>query len=197
MKNQRAFTLVELLIVCTIISVVLGGILVAVLNGQGVYLSSDASIQAQEELRRAFDIMVREIREAGEAVVSESNQTLDFKQALGYNLDLEGCTADTVCWGAVASDATLKPGWQVRYRIDKKVSGASELLREVLDGTEVKSSRTLAQVNGATATSFFDVKNDTVTINLQVQIRNKLLPTGSYSSPTLATKVKLRNPSGS
>ena len=71
-----------------ILALVIGALLVTFLSGQSSYLSMDASIQVQEETRRAFDTMVRELREAGQVLscVSPSCQTLDFKLALGYNL---------------------------------------------------------------------------------------------------------------
>ena len=59
------FTLTEIMVV-TVILLVLGAVLLTTfLTGRAAYISADASIQVQQEARKAFDNVVRELRESG------------------------------------------------------------------------------------------------------------------------------------
>ncbi len=97
-----------------VVFLILGGaLLTAFLTGQTTWVSSDAFVQVQQEARRGFDSMARELRQAGlagpaaapgpqnmnlTALAGGSNQ-LNFQVALGYDATPSpGCGG--ICWGA-------------------------------------------------------------------------------------------------
>ncbi|MBI4341105.1 MAG: prepilin-type N-terminal cleavage/methylation domain-containing protein [Candidatus Omnitrophica bacterium] len=209
LQPQAGFTLPELLVVGVIMAVVLGAMLVTFMSGQTSYLAMDASIQIQEEARRAFDTMVREIRGGGSAAprTVSGKPALDFRVALDYNLlGVAGCPADAVCWGAYDGSGVAHKDYWVEYRVETLGNGRAQLVREVLIGDSGSSpvgpltppvTRVLSTLVDDTVTNAFDVSADVVTITLPFKSpRNALVP-GSTSgqATTLASKVKLRNPS--
>ena len=113
MSRPRGFTLVEVMIVALLFLVVGGALLTTFLTGRTSYLSSDAFVLVQQEARRAFDVMVRELREASASGGCAANATngglqLNFQVAQGYNQ--AGCPntaccpsgncANAICWGS-------------------------------------------------------------------------------------------------
>ena len=198
-RGRAGFTLTELLIVGAVLSVVLGGMLVTLVNGQASYLFLETSVQVQEEARRAFDAMVREIREAGSVTLVTllgGNSALDFQIPLGYNLTLNGCAASSICWGAFDGANQPQPGWHVQYHVETPTGQQAQLVREVLnnEGTSQLKRVLTTLVDGSATT--FAITGDIVTINLQLSTpHNALLPGGVQSSAPLTAKISLRNPS--
>ncbi len=201
----RGFTLIEILMVSVIMAVILGAILVTFVSGQASYMSMDSSIQVQEEARRAFDAMVREIREAGSVTPTTTvngKPALDFQVALGYNLTLTGCNPNAICWGAVDGTGQLKPNYRMQYRLETIATGRAQLVREVLDAGGAPLSPAMKRV---LSTLVFDpppnppfaVSGGVVTIALPFKApQNPLVPGSISAQPvTLTTQVELRNPS--
>jgi Tfp pilus assembly protein PilW len=194
------FTLVEILIVSSLLLLIIGGLLTILLTGQASYLSSDAYIQVQQEARRAFDSMVRELREsgriscgAGAVTTTCTSPQLNFQVARSY-------TAGNVVWGSDAADNeyvhyALIPGGDttqlVRYR-DTIEGGAAPV------SCVAPTCRVMANDVNAAVTSFTwdsDPADRTVTINLEIQYQNAALPSGGQRTGALTSRVRLRNPS--
>lgn len=203
--RSRGFTLSEIIVVAALFFILGGGVLTAFLTGQTSFFSADSYVQVQQEARRAFDNMVRELREAGPPppgppVVSltangpaGSNQ-LNFQIARGYNLAAP-CLPDIICWGsenaapggvgewihyAVMTNATLAVNNQLQ--LVRCVSGAQGT---VVDST-TPNCRVLA--NNIVTTSFGLLDNAgnatvasprVVTVSLQARHTNPRLPGGS------------------
>lgn len=184
-----------------ILTLIIGALLVIFLSSQSSYLSMDASLQVQEQTRRAFDAMVRELREAGNVVACAVPpcQTLDFELALGYNLiNPSTCPANAVCWGAFDGSNNPQKDWHVVYSIEPPGSQGAQLIRRVKNGATTITTRILANlVDGATASSNFtyDATGRIITIKLQTTTpTSSLVVGGPRSSGVLTTQVKLRNP---
>lgn len=206
-QHGTGFTLVEIIIVSLLVVIIAGGFLTAFLTGQASYFSSDSSIQVQYEARRAFDVMVRELREArantGTAITTlpDGTKQLNFQVALGYNLVATNpaCPANDVCWGHEAQATT---GW-VHYSIVGAAGNNRQLIR-CLNTNEAgavaqfsaASCRVLANyvVTSVGVDNFaYDPVNRAVAITLQTQVTHPGLPTGRYTAPRLTTQVRLRN----
>ena len=63
--RSRGFTLIEMLVSIGIAGTLAAALIVSLLIGRETYLSSSASIDVQQEARRAFQTMVQELRESG------------------------------------------------------------------------------------------------------------------------------------
>src|SRR5262245_1426855 len=63
--GKGGFTLTELLVTMAIVGVVIGGLSIMITTGQRQYMMGAGQVEAQQNVRIAFDRMVREIREAG------------------------------------------------------------------------------------------------------------------------------------
>ncbi|MGQ9531240.1 MAG: PilW family protein [Desulfotomaculales bacterium] len=64
MRNERGFTLVEIMVAMTIFAFVLTGILLLYVNGYRSYAGTSRRIEVQENLRYALSWMARDIRQA-------------------------------------------------------------------------------------------------------------------------------------
>lgn len=205
------FTLVEISIVAVIFVVLSAGLITTFLTGRTSYLSADAYVQVQQESRRAFDAMVRELREAGAKPGSAITVTdvglgkqLNFQIALGYNLIAQqpACPANAVCWG---NETVYWDGW-VHYAMISVDAINNQLIRytDTLPGgnlpgscTAANSCRVLANyvdVDPSAGTLFvYDAPTKAVTVTLRIRYQNPVLPMGSMTGPVLTARVTLRN----
>jgi len=193
--------LVELIVVSALLMIVGGGLLTTFLTGQTSYLSADAYVQVQQEARRAFDNVVRELREAGTVTVTGAGVTnqLNFQIARGYNSE-PACQAPNpvgICWGS--ENAT---GEYVHYATIG-LGNAAQLIRwrDTIVGpapptscTPATSCRVMANHVVRSSTNFaYNGGTKVITVTLKIQYNSPLLLTGSQATPTLTSQVKLRN----
>ena len=205
--EDKGFTLVEILVVTSLFFVIGAGLLTTFLTGQSSYLSTDAYIQVQQESRKAFDNVVRELRESGTISCGPTaiatcpavlTPRLNFRTALSYD-PIAG-----ISWG---SDGVV--GQCTHFAIIGAGNNA-QLIRWT-DGAATTgpvlpcagpTCRVLAN-NVNTATSGFlatDISNpadftaDVVTLQLEILYTNPALPGGSQRTGMLRSQVRLRNP---
>ena len=203
-RRRVGFTLVEILLVLALFSGLLAALMASLLVSRTSYVSADAFVQVQQEARRAFDAMVKELREAGNVNNNQTTllpvQQLDFQVARGYNLP-PPCPAGAVCWGT--DDPAFPTGW-AHYVLDAATLPAPRLMRCVTAGrpdpmpANFVGCRVLANhVSAALANSSFtyDHGNRIVTVRLQATLTSQQLPGGSVSTTPapLMTQVRLRN----
>jgi hypothetical protein len=179
-----------------ILSVLLAALLSSLLVSRNSYLSTDASVQVQEEARRAFRVMTQELRAAGNVNNDASTdpagvQRLDFQLARRYD-----AAAAAVVWGSETTD-----GAWVHYVSD---APNRRLMRCVtanqLDAMPAGFAGCRVLANAVSApladTAFtYDHARLEVTIRLQTALASSQLPGGTLQvSPTpLTTRVRLRN----
>ena len=204
MRTRRGFTLMEVLVTVVIFGVVLGVLLVSFLVSKNTYVSSDAYVRIQQEARRAFDSMVKELHQAGQvnnsvAIAAPGVQRLDFQIVRAY--DAVACAATNGnCWGT--DDAALPNGW-LHYVLDTADANNARFMRCVtanrLDPMPggFAGCRVLANsLNPALASTAFtyDHGNRMVTVMLQPTIISSQLVGGSLTTANpLTTRVRLRN----
>ncbi len=213
--SASGFTLVEIMMVA-ILGVLLGaGLITTYLTGQTSYLSADAYIQVQQEARRAFDNMVRELRESGniscgmgQTTTTCTDTQLNFQITRGYN-QAAPCPANLICYGS--ENAALE--W-VHYGIivNATNSNNTQLVRYITaagNGGQAAPASCLAAANcrvlanniDTTTTTFvWDSANRVVTLNVQIRYTSPKLPGGTavsgggwQTTGPLTTRVKLRN----
>ena len=71
-KNQKGFSLIEMMVVVVILGLIVLGLVTFFTGGAKSWVAGQSQLQAQRNARQAMDIMVREIRE-GKNVVSGSD----------------------------------------------------------------------------------------------------------------------------
>jgi len=64
LRDQRGFTLTELLVVATVLGMILAGVVLIQMQGQQAYLFGSHRVEVQQNNRAALEIMVRELRSA-------------------------------------------------------------------------------------------------------------------------------------
>ena len=208
--KRRGFTLVEMLVVLVIFGGIMGALLISFLVGKSSFLSADMYIHVQQEARRAFDIMVKELRESGNIDSPTTSPTVgflnatrvNFQIARGYNIN-GGCTipvscatctcrnTNTVCWG----NDTTNCNW-VHYLVNN-----GQLLRcqsanpDTADATLVASTCRVMANDLQTFLADFDTTAQTVTMRLEIRETSAQLPGGSMGTTPapLVTRVRLRN----
>ena len=194
-------TLIELLLVTALFFVIAGALLTALLSGQTSYLSADAALQVQEEARRAFDVIVRELRESGPAAgptltadvpTGSGFNQLNFQIARGYN-DV-GC-ANTICWGSENAN-----GEWIHYAVidDPTLPDANDLQLvrcvNAAQATAIASGAGCRVLANDIQSVTFAYAGGEVTVNLQVQYNDPRLPGGGRASTQpLSSRVRLRN----
>ena len=84
-KNRRGFSLIELMIVVTILSLMVLGLVTFFSGGARSWISGQSQLKAQREARIAMDSMVKEIREGKNVVIGsyENGVTISYPAVLG------------------------------------------------------------------------------------------------------------------
>ncbi len=208
---KKAFTLVEMLMVMMLFLITGGGLITTFLTGRTSYLSSDAYIQVQQEARKGFDNMVRELRESGNVSCNAdiagaaciNQQQLNFQVAMGFN-------AGAIQWGDGRQPANAANWVHYGFLLNPDNNPATtdnQLIR--YEGTQVQippancvapTCRVLANnvvTAGANPSSFSwtpaPANTNVVTINLNIMYQNAALPGGNQTTGLLTSRVKLRN----
>lgn len=92
-KNARGFTLVELMIALVLGLIVIGGVISVLLSNQQTYRTNNALSQLQDNARTAFELMARDIRQAGSSPCGNTSVT-------NLLTSLNGAGTDTYIWNA-------------------------------------------------------------------------------------------------
>ena len=100
-RNQRGFTLSELLIVSAILGLMLAGLLTVQMQGQTSYLIGAHRVEAQQNARIALDLIIRELRSAQSitAIPSASDMTFVDEYGATVRYALSGTTINRTTGG--------------------------------------------------------------------------------------------------
>ena len=206
-RDQRGFTLAELLVVCALIGVVMAGILSLLVVGQQSATRTSAQVDAQQNARMGIERLIEEVRESGYLPGGPTCPTAPVTSCPPYNYVFNAITAQTASSLTLQSDwdgsatitaaavvdpvAGVNRGEQVVYTY---TAGTGQLTRQEIgvDGAPVVIAAgitTLAftyldQANNVTATS---ANIRTVTIAVTTQ------QSAGQPQVTMAHRVRLRN----
>jgi prepilin-type N-terminal cleavage/methylation domain-containing protein len=194
-RDQRGFTLTELMVACALIGLVMAGLFGMLQSGQQSYLTGTNQVEAQQALRLALLRMTNEIRDAGycptcgtgspaitpfEAITAQSatgftiqndwNGTWD-----GTNGIFTGGTVPDVTLNSDGTSTTTNRGEQVIYAY----AGGNLTRREIgIDATPVViasgiSSLTFSylDINGAATATAANIR--AVVVNVVGQPQNQ------------------------
>jgi len=88
-RNQRGFTLVELLIVIAILGLMMAGLVAVQLQGQTSYLVGAHRVEVQQNTRIALDLIIRELRSAQSVTAIPSATSITFVDENGATVQYE------------------------------------------------------------------------------------------------------------
>ena len=187
-------------VIATAVASLLGmAMIVALTFGRHSAAGLDVSVTVQQQARRAFDLMSREVAKAGNVTQGTSSTTgvtftgatrVNFQVAQSY--DSTNCSSTgNICWG----DGTTTGNW-VHY-----VVSSNTLYRctDTAAGSAI-SSYTGCTTLGADVNTFtidYSTSTKIVTLKLAIQHSSNQVGGGSMSAGTSGTplheQIKLRN----
>jgi prepilin-type N-terminal cleavage/methylation domain-containing protein len=113
MRDQRGFTLAEMLVVCAIVGLVMASLLGLTMQGQQAYWFGTTQVDAQQTVRVAMERMVKEIREAGYEPLPGETDPAACPNATNYPLYTSGvpCYKFLPITSPAATSLTLQYNW--------------------------------------------------------------------------------------
>jgi prepilin-type N-terminal cleavage/methylation domain-containing protein len=85
-KNKNGFSLIEMMIVVTILGIIILGLVTFFTGGTRSWVTGQHQLEAQRNARLSMDQMVREIREADYIVDSSISSSIDFHTPFHGNI---------------------------------------------------------------------------------------------------------------
>jgi len=93
-KNQKGFSLIEMMVVVVILGLIVLGLVTFFTGGAKSWVAGQSQLEAQRNARQAMDRMVREIREAdyinSSSVLSQIDFNTPFDGSISYSLSESG-----------------------------------------------------------------------------------------------------------
>jgi prepilin-type N-terminal cleavage/methylation domain-containing protein len=101
LRDERGFTLTELLVVATVLGMILAGVVFIQQQGQQAYIFGSHRVEVQQNNRAALELMTRELRSAQSvtAIPSATNMTFVDENGTTIQYVLSGSTLNRVSAG--------------------------------------------------------------------------------------------------
>jgi prepilin-type N-terminal cleavage/methylation domain-containing protein len=176
LRDQRGFTLTELLVVAAVLGMILAAVVLVQQQGQQAYIFGSHRVEVQQNNRAALELMVRELRSATSITAVPSATNLTF-------LDENGNTIQYQISGAILNRTVTVAG--------------TTTTTPLIGGVQTLAMAYYSDWNGATNIG------TTTTTPAQVKLIRLQLVTGTEDqvgsgspgnqSATMETLVRLRN----
>jgi prepilin-type N-terminal cleavage/methylation domain-containing protein len=204
-RNQRGFSLTEMLVVCALLGVVMAGVLSLVTIGQQSATATSNKVDAQSNARIGIERMIEEIREAGYLPAGPTCPTAPVTPCPPFNYAFPAIT------GQSATGLTIQNDWNASGTIQTvavtdPVSGvnrgeqviysfaAGQLLRQEM-GVD---NAPVALASGITSLAFAYLDQNNAVTGVSANIRTVTITLTTQQSAgqpqvTMAHRVRLRN----
>lgn len=176
LRDQRGFTLTELLVVAAVLGMILAAVVLVQQQGQQAYIFGSHRVEVQQNNRAALELMLRELRSATSVTAIPSATNLTFLDENGNTIQYQISGALLNRTVTVAGTATTTP---------------------LIGGVQTLAMAYYSDWNGATNTG------TTTATPAQVKLIRLQLVTGTEDqvgsgspgnqSATMETLVRLRN----
>ena len=165
-KNQKGFSLIEMMLVVGILGVIVLGLVTFFTGGTKSWVAGQYQLTAQRNARQAMDRMVREIREASD-IIASSTSSIEINFSTPWSTDMK------YSWSGDEGDPILR--------------GANPLINDVqslnfkyFDALDVEviptlSDETASKISKVHIDLRIDVDKDSnpdITLNTNINLRN-------------------------
>ena len=171
-RDQRGFTLAELLVVTAIIGMVMAGIFTLQLQGQQVYLYGSNRVETQQNVRVALDLMTRDLRSAQSITTIASAQDITFVDENGdpIRYNLSGTTLNRT--DPINGTIPLMGGVQsLTFTYYSAYDGSTNTGTTTATASLVTSIKVQVQTKSEDAT-LYNYGNELTTMESMIRLRN-------------------------
>ncbi len=166
LKNQKSFSLIEMMIVVAVLGVIVLGLVTFFTGGTKSWVSGQYQLTAQRNARQAMDRMVREIREASE-IIASSTSSIEINFNTPWNTDLK------YSWSGDEGDPILRG-------TNPLINDVQSLIFKYFDALDIEvvptlSDETASKISKVHIDLRIDADKDSkpdITLNTDVSLRN-------------------------
>lgn len=166
LKNQKSFSLIEMMIVVAVLGVIVLGLVTFFTGGTKSWVSGQYQLTAQRNARQAMDRMVREIREASE-IIASSTSSIEINFNTPWNTDLK------YSWSGDEGDPILRG-------TNPLINDVQSLIFKYFDALDIEvvptlSDETASKISKVHIDLRIDADKDSnpdITLNTDVNLRN-------------------------
>jgi len=165
-KNQKGFSLIEMMVVVVVLGVIVLGLVTFFTGGTKSWVSGQHQLTAQRNARQAMDRMVREIREASD-IIANSTSSIEINFNTPWNTDLK------YSWSGDEGDPILRG-------TNPLINDVQSLIFKYFDSLDIEvvptlSDETASKISKVHIDLRIDVDKDSkpdITLNTDVNLRN-------------------------
>jgi prepilin-type N-terminal cleavage/methylation domain-containing protein len=171
-RDQRGFSLAELLIVIAILGLMLSGLLAVQMQGQKAYLIGSHRVEAQQNGRVALELMVRELRSAQSVTFIPSATDMTFVDENGsiIQYQLTGSVLNRIMDGVTTPLIGGVVAFNLTYFSD--YNGATNTGTTTAVAGNVSSVRLRLVTGTEESVASYSDANQRATMEMLVRLRN-------------------------